>query len=171
MGSLQTAGCSPVPGRSIAILNECLHKKGIVDLPVCVRAVVQICAKNKNFGRGNAEKQKIHGSRFPSRLAACVPLINSDNPKGQTGAEARKCIASVGRLKPPSSTVVPAFSRARNPQPSEAYANSKIAPSYVRPTRPPACCPREHTQPAEHRGCSAGHEQFRSYRSACRQSL
>src|SRR5258708_31336946 len=108
-------------------------QKGIFDLPVCVRAVVQICAKNKNFGRGNAEKQKIHGSRFPSRLAACVPLINSDNPKGQTGAEARKCIASVRRLKPPSSTVVPALSGAPNHQRSHADTNIKIAPSNTRP--------------------------------------
>src|SRR6267142_1027416 len=33
-----------------------------------------------------------------------------DGPCGQTGAEAQKHFAPVGRLKPPASTVVPAFS-------------------------------------------------------------
>src|SRR5258708_13261813 len=49
------------------------------------------------------------GTRFPSHSAACVSLINFDNTNGQTGAEALNLCQSIGRLKPPASTVAPPF--------------------------------------------------------------
>jgi len=48
-------------------------------------------------------------SPFPSLSTVWISLINSSVPKRQTGAEAQSIVASTGRLKPPSSTVVPTF--------------------------------------------------------------
>src|SRR5258708_6979619 len=48
-------------------------------------------------------------SRSPSHSAACVSLINSEDPKDQAAAKAGNMVALTGRLKPPSSTVAPAF--------------------------------------------------------------
>ena len=49
------------------------------------------------------------GTRFLSHSAVCVALINFDNTNGQTGAEALNLCQSIGRLKPPASTVTPTF--------------------------------------------------------------
>jgi len=49
------------------------------------------------------------GTRFLSHAAVCVALRNFDNTNGQTGAEALNLCQSIGRLKPPASTVAPAF--------------------------------------------------------------
>src|SRR5258708_33730645 len=50
-------------------------------------------------------------SRSPSHSAACVSLINSEDPKDQAAAKAGNMVALTGRLKPPSSTIVPVFFR------------------------------------------------------------
>jgi len=49
------------------------------------------------------------GSSVLSDSAVCVSFINSDDPKDQSAAEAGKMIVLIGRLKPPSSTVVRTF--------------------------------------------------------------
>jgi len=51
----------------------------------------------------------IHEERQAARIREVVRHVY--RAEGQTGAEARESVAFVGRLKPPSSTVVPAFFR------------------------------------------------------------
>ncbi len=97
-----------------------------MSLTFCVLQTAEECPNNRRSGRLQPPDGSDHlsgfsrgltpcsfdthqGTRFLSHSAVCVALINFNNTNDQTGAEALNLCRAIGRLKPPASTVAPAF--------------------------------------------------------------